>query len=97
MWAIRKPTSVGVKNSPGALARALGELAQQVLVGAAEEVGLHVGEAEPVARVGEGLDHAAQLGRVDVTLAVALGGEVDHVDDARQRRGCAGRRRAPPW
>ena len=70
----------------GALARAFGELPQQVLVGAAEEIGLHVGEAEAVARIGEGLDDAAQLGRVDVALAVALGGEVDDVDDARQRR-----------
>ena len=69
-----------------ALARALGELPQQVLVGAPEEVGLHVGQAQAVARVGEGLDDAAQLGRVDVALAVALGGEVDDVDDARQRR-----------
>ena len=69
-----------------ALARAFGEFPEQVFVGAAEEVGLHVGEAEPVARVGEGLDDTAQLGRVDVPLAVALGGEVDDVDDARQRR-----------
>ena len=70
----------------GALAGALGELAQQVFVGAPQKVGLHVGQAQPVARVGEGLDHAAQLGRVDVALAVALGGEVHHVDDAGQRR-----------
>ena len=70
----------------GALARTLSELPQQVLVGAAEEVRLDVGQAEAVARVGEGLDHPAQLGRVDVALAVALSCEVDHVDDARQAR-----------
>ena len=70
----------------GALARAFGKLPQQVFVGAAEEIRLHVGEAEPVARIGEGLDDGAQLGRVDVALAVALGGEVHHVDDAGERR-----------
>lgn len=69
-----------------ALARAFRELPQQVLVGAPEEIGLHVGEAQPVARVGEGLDHLAQLGRIDVALAVPLSGEVDHVDDAGQGR-----------
>jgi hypothetical protein len=68
-----------------ALARAFGELAQQVFAGATEEVRLHVGEPQAVAQVGEGLHHAAQLGRVDVALAVALGGEVHHVDDARER------------
>ena len=35
----------------GAAARAFGELPEQVFVGAAQEVGLHVGQAEPVARV----------------------------------------------
>ena len=69
-----------------ALARAFRELAQQVLVGAAEEVGLHVGQAQPIARIGEGLDDTAQLRRVDVALAVPLGGEVDDVDDAGKRR-----------
>ena len=72
------------------LARALSgtfrELAQQVLVRPAEEVRLHVGEAEPVARIGEGLDDNGQLGRVDVALAVALGREVDEVDDTGERR-----------
>ena len=39
----------GGEELAGALAGTFGELAQQVLVGAAEEVGLHVGETEPVA------------------------------------------------
>ena len=68
------------------LAGALRELAQQVLVGAAQKVRLHVGEAEPVARVGEGLDDGSEAGRVEVALAVALGGEVHEVYDAGERR-----------
>ena len=71
------------------LARALTgtfrKLAQQVLVGAAEEVGLYVGEAEPVTGIGKGLDDRSELGRVDVALAIALGREIDEIDDARQR------------
>ena len=65
-----------------ALAGALCELAQQVLVGTAQEVGLHVGEAQSVAGIGEGLDHGGEAGRVEVALAVALGGEVHEVDNA---------------
>ena len=67
-----------------ALARSLGELAQQVFVSAAEEIGLHIGEAEPVARVGEGFDHGGEPGRVDVALAVARGRKIHEVDDARE-------------
>ena len=71
------------------LARALAgpfrELAQQIFVRASEEVGLYVGEAEAVARVGEGFDDRGQLGGVDVALAVALRGEVHEVDDTRKR------------
>ena len=66
-----------------ALAGALRELAQQVLIGAAQEIGLHVGEPEAVSGVGEGLYDGGEPGRVDVALAVALGGEVHEVDDAR--------------
>ena len=58
-----------------ALARALREFPQEKLVGAAQEIGLHVGETESVARIGEGLDHFCELRRVDVALAVALGRE----------------------
>jgi len=70
---------------PRALARAFGELAQQVFVGATQEVRLYIGKAKAIARVREGLDHAAQLGWVDVALAVAFGGEVHHVDHAGER------------
>ena len=76
----------GGEELAGALPGAFRKLAQQVLVGAAQEVGLHVGQAEPVARVGEGLHDRGQPGRVEVALAVAFGGEVDQVDDAGQRR-----------
>ena len=47
---------------------------------------MHVGEAKPVPRIGKSLDHGSKLRRVDVALAVALGGEIHHVDDARERR-----------
>ena len=46
-----------------ALAGTLGEFAEQVLVGAAQEVGLHVGEAQAVAGVGESLDDGGESGR----------------------------------
>ena len=75
----------GGEELAGALAGAFRELAQQVLVGAAQEVGLHVGEAEAVAGVGEGFDDGGEPSRVDVALAVAFGGEVHHVDHAGQR------------
>lgn len=48
-------STFGVKNSSGALALAFRELAQQVLVGTTQEVGLDVTEAEPVARIRERL------------------------------------------
>jgi hypothetical protein len=41
---------------------------------------------DEIDRLGEGLYHLAQLGRVDVALAVPLGGEVDNIDDSRERR-----------
>ena len=65
-----------------ALAGALRELAQQVLVGAAQEVGLHVGQAEAVAGVGEGLDDGGEPGRVELAFCVTLRREVHEVDDA---------------
>ena len=70
----------------GALAGAFGELAQQVFVRAPEKIRLHIGQAKPVARVGKRLDHEAQLGGVDVTLAIALGCEIHNVDHAGQQR-----------
>ena len=80
-----------------ALAGTFRELAQQVLVGAAEEVGLYIGKAQPVAGIGEGFDHGGELGRVDVALAVALRREIDQVDDARERGVFAARRPGQPW
>ncbi len=68
-----------------ALARAFRELAQQIFVGAPEEIGLHIGKAQAIARIGERLDHEAQLRRVDVALAVSLGGEIDDIDHAGER------------
>src|SRR5437879_5811297 len=69
-----------------ALARALSELAQQIFVGAAEEIGLHIGKPQAIAWIGKRLDNKAQLRRVDIALAVALGGEVDDVDHAGKLR-----------
>ena len=87
----------GGKKLAGTLAGAFRKLAQQVFVGAAQEVGLHVGEAEAVAGVGKGLDDGGKLGRVDVALAVAFGGEVQQVDGRRTATGYSGRLRGPPW
>ena len=75
-----------MKNSPALWPEPFGELAQQVLIGASEEIGLHVGETQAVAGIGEGLDYAAQLRRIDVALAIPLGSEVDDVDHAGERR-----------
>ena len=69
-----------------ALARAFGEFAQEVLIGAAQEVRLHVGKPQAIAGIGEGLDDDAQLRRIDVALAIPLGGEVDDVDHAGKLR-----------
>ena len=68
-----------------ALARPFCKLAQEVFVGATEEVGLDIGEAEPVTGIGEGLNHGGEFGRIDVALAVALGCKIHKVDDARER------------
>jgi hypothetical protein len=64
--------------------RALRELAQQVLVGAAEEVWLHVVEAEAV--LIEDADQRRQPVVVEDALAGGGGVEVGDVDDARQPR-----------
>src|SRR3990167_3838427 len=69
-----------------ALARAFSELAKQVLVSSAKEIGLHVCEAQTVAGVREGLDNTAKFGRIDVTFAIALGSEVHNVDHAGEGR-----------
>ena len=69
-----------------ALARAFREFPQQIFVGAAQKIRLHVGEAEAIARIGECLDDEPQLAGVHLPLAIALGGEVHHVDDAGEIR-----------
>ena len=68
-----------------ALARTFRKLAQQVFVSAPEEIGLHVGKAESITRVGKGFDNGGELGRVDIALAVTFGREINEVDDARER------------
>src|SRR6185312_831592 len=67
-----------------ALALAFGELAQQVLVAAAEEIRLHVVQAEPVTRVAEGFDDALERLVRHLALAVAGFVEIHGVDDAGQ-------------
>ena len=74
------------ENSPALCPEPFGELSQEIFVGAAEKVGLHVGQAQPIARIGERLDNEAQLRWIDVALAIALGGEIDDVDDAGKTR-----------
>ena len=68
-----------------ALAGTLGEFPEQVFVGPAQEIRLNVGQPQTVARVGKSFNDGVQPGRVDVPLAVALGGEVHQVYDPRQR------------
>ena len=68
----------------GALALAFGELAQQVLVGPAEDVRLHVLQAQPV--LVEDLDQRGKLLVVEHPLPGGGGVEVGDVDDARQAR-----------
>ena len=59
-WAHQEADLGGGEELAGTLAGAFRKLAQQVLVGAAQEVGLHVGEAEAVAGVGEGFDDGGE-------------------------------------
>src|SRR5439155_22919109 len=68
-----------------ALPRPFSELAEEVLVGAPEKVWRNVGQAQAIARIRKRLDHSTELRRVDVALAVALGGEIDHINHARER------------
>ncbi len=68
----------------GALAAALGELADEILIAAADDVGLDVIETESLGA--DGLDEVAQAGVVDIALAVGGGVEVDAVDDALEQR-----------
>ena len=59
--AMTKPTSGGRVELAGALAAAFGELADQVLVAAADDVRLDVVEAEPLGA--DRLDEVARGGR----------------------------------
>jgi hypothetical protein len=68
----------------GALAGVFGELADEVFVAAADDVGLDVGEAEPLGA--DGLDEVGEPVVVEVALAVGGGVEVDAVDDALEQR-----------
>ena len=73
---------VGGREELAGAAAPLGKLADEVLVGAAQEVGLHVVEAQ--ALFAEDVDQARQGVVVEQAL-VALGGvEVAAVDDADQ-------------
>ncbi|TQN50774.1 hypothetical protein DLNHIDIE_00629 [Acidithiobacillus thiooxidans ATCC 19377] len=72
----------------GALAAAFGELADQVFVALADDVGLDVVETEALGA--DGLDEVGEAVVVEVTLAVGGGVEIDTVDDALQKRVCPG-------
>lgn len=78
----QEPDLGGGEELTGALAGTFGEFPQQVLIGPSQKVGLHVSQPQPVARVGEGFNDGGEPGRVDVALAVALGGKVNQVYDA---------------
>src|SRR5262249_21977322 len=67
----------------GRLTAALGELADEVLVAAADNVGLDVLEAQ--ALLADPLDEVTEAVVVDVALAVGRGVEVHPVDDAFER------------
>jgi hypothetical protein len=66
-----EPHLGGREEFAGALTGTFREFPQQVLICAAEEIGLDIGEPEPIASIRKGLDDAAQLRRVDVAFAVA--------------------------
>ena len=68
----------------GALAAALGELADEVFVAAPDDVGLDVVEAQ--ALLADALDEVGEAVVVDVALAVSGGVEVHPVDDALEQR-----------
>lgn len=72
----------------GALAAALGELADEVFVALADDVGLNV--FEPEALGADGLDEVGKAVVVEVALAVGGGVEVHAVYDALKERVFAG-------
>jgi hypothetical protein len=68
----------------GALAAALSELADEILVALADDVGLDVIQAEALGT--DGLDEVGEAVVVEVALAVGGGIEVDTVDDTLEKR-----------
>src|SRR5581483_10937406 len=79
-----------------ALALTLGELAQQIFVGAAQKIRLNIVKTEPIARIGQLFDDAAQSLIADFAFAAARFVKVNNVDHAAKRRirfhDCADRR-----
>ena len=73
----------GVKLA-GALAAALGELADEVFIALADDVRLDI--LQPEALGADGLDEVGEAVVVDVALAVGGGVEVDAIDDALEQR-----------
>ena len=73
----------GREELAGRLAAALGELADQVLVAAADDVGLDVRQPQPL--LADPLDEVRKPVVIDVALAVGRGVEVHAVDDAFKR------------
>ena len=84
MRAMTMPTSVGRVELAGALTAALGELADEILVAAPDDVRLHVVQAE--ALLADALDEIGEAVVVDVAHAVGGGVEVHAVDDALEQR-----------
>ena len=74
----------------GALAAAFGELADQVFVALADDVGLHILQAQPLDA--DRLDQVREPVIIEVALAVGGGVEVHPVDDPLQQRVLAGNR-----
>ena len=69
----------------GALALALGEFAEQIFVGAAEKIRFNIVQAEPITRIGQRFDDAAQSLVADFALAATRLVEIHDVDHTRQR------------
>lgn len=68
----------------GAGDAALGEFADEIFVGAADDIGLDVGE--PEALLADALDQIAQAVVVEIAHAVGGGVEIDPVDDSLEER-----------
>ena len=73
---------VGGREELAGAAAPLGKLADEVLIGAAQQVGLHVVEAQPL--LAHDVDQARQDVVVQQALVALTGVEVAPVDDAKQ-------------